>query len=159
QAQHEMDQIANGLERQYPDTNTQMGVRLEHFHSSLAFEPRPALLMLSGAVGVLFLIVCANLASLQLGRAPVRSRELAIRRALGAGRARLVRQLLTESLILSVLGGAIAFAIVAAARLVLLRYAGTVVPLFADFRLDRSVVIFDIALSFAAPVLFGVLPA
>src|SRR6185295_13670695 len=74
-AQQEMASIARGLERQYPDTNTQMGVRLESFHASLAFEPRPALLMLSGAVGLLFLIVCANLASLQLGRAAVRTRE------------------------------------------------------------------------------------
>src|SRR5207253_2355889 len=64
-AQQEMDAIARTLERQYPDTNTQMGVRLESFHGSLAFEPRPALLMLSGAVGLLFLIVCANVANLQ----------------------------------------------------------------------------------------------
>jgi len=159
QAQQEMDRIARDLERRYPDTNTQMGVRLENFHSSLAFEPRPALLMLSGAVGVLFLIVCANLASLQLGRAAVRTRELAIRRALGAGRGRLVRQLLTESLVLSVAGGAMGFALVAAARIVLLRFAGTVVPFFADLRLDRSVLAIDAVLSLAAPLLFGVLPA
>jgi putative ABC transport system permease protein len=159
QASQEMDAIARRLEQQYPDTNTKMGVRLEDFHSSLAFEPRPALLMLSGAVAVLFLIVCANLASLQLGRAAVRTRELAIRRALGAGRTRLVRQLITESLVLSVVGGALGFALVAAARVLLLRYASTVVPFFADLRLDRSVVLVDFALSLTAPLLFGVLPA
>ena len=159
QAGHEMHAIASRLEQQYPDTNTKAGVRLEHFHSSLAFAPRPALLMLSGAVAVLFLIVCANLASLQLGRAAVRTREIAIRRALGAGRARLVRQLITESLVLSVVGGALGFALVAAARAVLLRFAGSVVPLFADLRLDWTVVLFDIGLSLAAPMLFGVLPA
>ena len=82
-----MNGIARGLEQQYPDTNTQMGVRLEPLHDSFAYEPRPALLMLSGAVGLLFLIVCANIANLQLGRARRRARELAIRRALGAGRA------------------------------------------------------------------------
>ena len=158
-AQQEMDTIARGLERQYPDTNTQMGVRLESFHSSLAFEPRPALLMLSGAVGVLFLIVCANIANLQLGRAAARTRELAIRRALGAGRGRLVRQLLTESLVISAIGGALGFVLVVLARSVLLQVAGSVLPLFAEIRLDRSVVIFDIALSLAAPVIFGVLPA
>jgi predicted permease len=158
-AQQEMDTIARGLERQYPDTNTQMGVRLESFHSSLAFEPRPALLMLSGAVGLLFLIVCANIANLQLGRAAVRTRELAIRRALGAGRGRLVRQLLTESLVISVIGGALGFVLVVLARRVLLSVAGSVLPLFAEIRLDRSVVLVDIALSLAAPLIFGVLPA
>ncbi len=106
QAEQEMNSLARGLERQYPDTNTQMGVRLESFHDSLAFGPRPALLMLSGAVGLLFLIVCANIANLQLSRATSRVRELAIRRALGAGRRRLVRQLLTESLAISAIGGA-----------------------------------------------------
>src|SRR6185295_7380039 len=146
QASQEMDAIARRLEQQYPDTNTKMGVRLEHFHSSLAFEPRPALLMLSGAVGVLFLIVCANLASLQLGRAAVRTHELAIRRALGAGRGRLVRQLLTESLVISAIGGALAFALVVLARSVLVNVAGSVIPLFAEIRLDRSVVLVDIAL-------------
>ena len=79
--------IARQLEQQYPDTNTQMGVHLEPLHDSFASEPRTALLMLSGAVGLLFLIVCANIANLQLGRAVSRGRELAIRRALGAGRA------------------------------------------------------------------------
>ena len=159
QASEEMDAIARRLEQQYPDTNTKMGVRLENYHSSLAFEPRPALLMLSAAVAVLFFIVCANLASLQLGRAAVRTRELAIRRALGAGRARLVRQLITESLVLSVVGGVLGFVLAAGARAALLRFAGSIVPLFADVRLDRSVVLVDVALSLLAPILFGVLPA
>jgi putative ABC transport system permease protein len=154
-----MDTIARGLERQYPDTNTQMGVRLESFHDSLAYGPRPALLMLSGAVGVLFLIVCANIANLQLGRAAVRTRELAIRRALGAGRGRLVRQLLTESLVISAVGGALGFALVLVARAVLLSVSAPVLPLFAELRLDRSVVLVNVALSLVAPLIFGVLPA
>jgi len=154
-----MDTIARGLERQYPDTNTQMGVRLETLHGSLAFEPRPALLMLSGAVGVLFLIVCANLANLQLGRASVRTRELTIRRALGAGRRRLARQLLTESLVISVSGGVLGFALAVLARAALVRLAASTIPLFAEVRLDRSVVLFDVALSLIAPVVFGVIPA
>jgi len=159
QAQDAMTSIARGLERQYPDTNTQMGVRLENFHDSLAFEPRPALLMLSGAVGVLFLVVCANIANLQLGRAVTRSRELAIRRALGAGRGRLVRQLVTESLVISVAGGAIGFALAAAAGTLLSRFAATAVPLFATVRVDQSVVLCAVALSLLAPLVFGVLPA
>jgi len=159
QAQQEMTTIAKGLERQYPDTNTQMGVRLEGFHSSLAFDPRPALLMLSGAVGLLFLIVCANIANLQLGRAASRVRELAIRRALGAERRRLVRQLFTESLVVSVLGGVGGLVVAWLARAALLQLSPTAIPLFAEVRLDRSVFVFDAALTIAAPLVFAVLPA
>jgi len=159
QAQQEMNTIARGLERLYPDTNTQMGVRLENFHDSLAFEPRPALLMLSGAVSLLFLIVCANVANLQLGRAASRTRELAIRRALGAGRRRLVRQLFTESLVISLIAGAFGLASAALARAALLRIADSVIPLYADLRFDRSIVLFDVALTLLAPIAFAVLPA
>jgi putative ABC transport system permease protein len=159
QAQEAMTSIARGLERQYPDTNTQMGVRLENFHDSLAFEPRPALLMLSGAVGVLFLIVCANIANLQLGRAVTRARELSIRRALGAGRGRLVRQLLTESIVISAAGGVLGFALAVGANAILARVLAASLPLFADVRVDRSVVLCAAALSLIAPLVFGVLPA
>jgi len=159
QAQQEMTTIARGLEAQYPDTNTQMGVRLERFHDSLAFEPRPALLMLSGAVGLLFLVVCANIASLQLGRAAARARELAIRRALGAARWRLVRQLFTESLVISVLGGSVGLLVAAMARTALLRLSSSTIPLFAEVRFDRSVVLFDVGLTLLAPLVFAVLPA
>jgi putative ABC transport system permease protein len=158
-AQQQMNAIASSLEKEYPDTNVQMGVLLERFHDSLAFTPRPALLMLSGAVGVLFLIVCANIANLQLGRATGRVRELAIRRALGAGRRRLVRQLLTESLIVSAVGGAMGFALAILARTAVQQLATSAIPLFAEIRLDRSVVLFCVALSLIAPLIFGVLPA
>jgi predicted permease len=159
QAQQEMTTIARGLERQYPDTNTQMGVRLENFHASLAFEPRPALLMLSGAVGLLFLIVCANIANLQLGRAAARVRELAIRRALGAERRRLVRQLFTESLVISVLGGAGGLVVAGFASAALLRLSPTAIPLFAEVRVDQPVLAFALLLTIAAPLVFAVLPA
>ena len=159
QAQQEMAAIARGLERQYPDTNTQMGVRLEAFHDSLAFERRPALLMLSAAVSLLFLIVCANIANLQLGRAASRTRELSIRRALGAGRARLVRQLFTESLVVSAIGGALGFGLAVLARATMVKLAASAIPLFAEVRLDGPVVLFNVGLSLLAPVVFGVLPA
>ena len=159
QANQDMAGIARQLEQQYPDTNTQMGVRLEPLHDSFANEPRTALLMLSAAVALLFLIVCANLANLQLGRAASRGRELAIRRALGAGRARLLRQLFTESMLLSAIGGALGFGIAALARIALTRYAASAIPLFADVQLDRGVLGFAIGLSLVAPVMFGIVPA
>ena len=115
--------------------------------------------MLIGAVGLLFLIVCANLASLQLGRGVGRTRELAIRRALGAGRARVLRQLLTESLVLSVAGGTLGFALAAFARVALTRYAASAIPLFAVVETDRTVLFFALGLSLLAPIIFDMVPA
>lgn len=159
QAQENMTAIARSLEQRYPDTNTQMGVRLEEFHASLAYQPRPALLMLSASVGLLFLIVCTNVANLQLGRAAARARELSVRRALGASRRRIARQLLTESLVMSILGGACGMAVAFGARAAVLRFAASALPLFADLRFDRSVVFFAVALTFVAPIVFGIGPA
>jgi putative ABC transport system permease protein len=159
QARQDMTRIASELEREYPDTNTQMGVRLEPLHDSFASEPRTALLMLSGAVGLVFLIVCANIANLQLGRAVSRSRELAIRRALGAARTRLLRQLFTEAIVLALLGGGLGLLLAMLAQSALTRYAASAVPLFAAVEIDRSVLAFAAILSFAAPVLFGTVPA
>ena len=159
QAREDMTNIAADLERQYPDTNTRMGVRLEPLHDSYASKPRAALLMLSGAVGLLFLIVCANIANLQLSRGVSRARELAIRRALGAGRRRVLRQLLTESLLLSVIGGALGFALAALARVALTRYAASAIPLFAVVQTDRTVLFFALGLSMIAPIIFGIAPA
>ncbi len=159
QAQQDMTAIAAQLERQYPDTNTQMGVTLEPFHDSLTGDERPALLMLLGAVAVLFVIVCANIANLQFGRAVGRTREMAIRQALGAGRARIVRQLLTESLLLSAIGGAVGVALAALGRVVLVRFAPAAVPLFTDLRLDAPVIAFSAVLCLIAPLAFGLLPA
>jgi putative ABC transport system permease protein len=159
QASEDMTGIARQLEQEYPDTNTQMGVRLEPLHDSYANAPRTALLMLSGAVGLLFLIVCANIANLQLGRGIARTRELAIRRALGAGRPRILRQLLTESLVLSVTGGVLGFVLAALARETLTRYAASAIPLFAVVQTDRTVLLFALGLSLIAPVIFGIVPA
>jgi putative ABC transport system permease protein len=159
QARDDMTAIARDLEKQYPDTNTQMGVHLEPLHESYASGPRTALLMLSGAVGLLFLIVCANIANLQLSRGVSRTRELAIRRALGAGRSRILRQLLTESIVLSVAGGSIGFVLAALARIVVTRYASSAIPLFAVVQTDRTVLFFALGLSLIAPLVFGIVPA
>jgi putative ABC transport system permease protein len=159
QARHDMDGIARHLEQQYPDTNIQMGVRLDPLHDSFASEPRTALLMLSGAVFLLFLIVCANIANLQLGRAVSRSRELAIRRALGAARSRLLRQLFTESFVLAAIGGGLGLGLAVLAQSALTRYAPSAVPLFAQVQVDRTVMLFAVALSVLAPIIFGIIPA
>ena len=144
-----MTGIARQLEQQYPDTNTKMGVRLDsctspHLSSrrstTASRRPRTALLMLSGAVGLLFLIVCANIANLQLGRGVSRTRELAIRRALGAGRARVCCASCSPSRWCFRCSAARSgFGLAALARIALTRYAASAIPLFADVQLDRTV--------------------
>ena len=158
-AREEMTAIAADLERSYPDTNTKMGVRLEPLHAIMAADARPTVLMLGGSVALLFLIVCANVASLQLGRGVGRAREIAVRRALGAGRARLVRQLLTEGLVLSVAGTAIGVLLALAAPPVLARAAVGVLPLYATPAVDSAVLTFAAVLGLVAPVVFGLMPA
>lgn len=158
-AQADMSTVAAQLERQYPDTNTKMGVGLGPFRHWVVGDTARTLTLLLGAVGLLLLIVCANVANLQLGRAAGRAREISVRTALGASRRQLVQQLLTESLIVSLMGGSLGFMIAALTPRLLLRMSPGAVPLLTEVRLDGWVVAFDIAVSFVAPMLFGVLPA
>jgi len=159
QARDQMTTIATELERIYPETNTKMGVRLEPLHGIMAADARPTVLMLGGAVAILFVIVCANVASLQLGRGLGRAREIAVRRALGAGRARLVRQLLTEGLVLSIAGTAVGVVMALAAPAFLMRVAPDALPLFATPLIDRAVLLFAVVLGLSAPAVFGLMPA
>src|SRR5581483_5867772 len=159
QARDRMTRIASDLEREHPDTNTQMGVRIEPLRDIMAADARASVLMLFAAVAVLFLIVCANVAGLQLGRASTRLREIAVRRALGAGRGRLVRQLLAEAVVLSIAGSTLGLAIAAAAPALILRAAPSALPLFATPTVDVPVLLFAAALAIAAPIVFGLAPA
>lgn len=159
QARAQMAAIGMRLQQAYPKTNATLEPRVEIFHSALAATARPALLMLFSAVGILFLIVCSNVAHLQLGRAASRLQEFSIRKALGAGRGRLVRQLFTESLLLSGLGGFLGLILASAARTATQRFAREAIPPYADLRIDTWVILFNLGITLLAPFLFGIGPA
>jgi putative ABC transport system permease protein len=159
QAGAEMKTIADRLATQYPDTNAQESAEVVPLLEQTVGNVREPLLALFGAVGVVILIVCANVANLLLVRASVRDKEIAIRTALGAGRGRLVRQMLSESVILSVAGGALGvlFAYLAIRPIQTLG-AGSI-PRVQDVAVDPAVLLFAFAVSVATGVVFGLVPA
>jgi putative ABC transport system permease protein len=158
QARADMTAIASQLEREHPDNNTKMGVGLGPLQEWFTGETRPGILMLLGAVGFLLLIVCANVANLQLSRAAARSRELAIRRALGATRARIVQQLTVESVVLALVGGALGLSVAFAVKKVLLSVMPAL-PGAAPLQMDASVLLFVLCLSILTALVFGIAPA
>jgi putative ABC transport system permease protein len=159
QAQSEMTAIASQLEHEYPYTNTKMGVGLGPFRDWTIGGARSPLLVLLAAVAFLLLIVCANVANLQLSRGVRRAREIGIRTALGASRGQIAQQLLTESLAISLLGGALGLGLAAALRALLLNASPGALPLFSEVRIDWTVAVFNFAVALLTPALFGVLPA
>jgi putative ABC transport system permease protein len=159
QAEAEMRTIASSLEEQYKDLNAGKSVKLTPAHEQLVGDLRPALLILLGAVGFVLLIACANVANLQLARAAGRGRETAIRAALGASRGRIIRQLLTESLALSVLGGLLGIAVAVGFTEMIGRYVPEGVPRISETGIDKRVLLFSFALSIVTGALFGLAPA
>jgi putative ABC transport system permease protein len=158
-AQAEFNVMARQLERQYPDTNMGRGVRLVKLQDDLVRNLRTGLLVLQVAVCLVVLIACANLANLLLSRSSVRRKEIAIRAAVGAGRLRLMRQMLTESLLLAALGGA-AGLLLAIWGVHILEAIGTkVIPELTDVRIDLRVLGFTAAVSLITGIVFGMAPA
>ena len=160
-AQSDLSAVADGLAREFPQTNRGRGVRLEPLHDSMiGSDLKMTSMLFLGVVGFVLLICCANVANLLMARASARTRELAVRAALGAGRRRIIRQLLTESLVLSLIGGGLGIAIGAA----ILRAAPALIPqgllpATVTLAFDLRVVSFCAVAALTVGLLFGLAPA
>lgn len=158
-AQVDMDVIAQQLLAQYPDTNADRGVNLVPVYEQVVGDVRPSLLALLGAASFVLLLSCANVSSLILARAAVRKRELGIRAALGASRWRLVQILLTESILLAVLGGGLGVALALLGTPLVVAIIPNSVPRAQEITLDTGVLVFSIVTSMLAGVVSGLAPA
>jgi putative ABC transport system permease protein len=159
QARAEMKTIASRLEQQYPDTNTGWGTILIPLQERIIGDVRPALWVIVGVVGFLLLIACTNVANLLLARSAARQQEIAVRRALGAGRMRLVRQFLTESIMLALCGGFLGTLLAMWGVEFLVRLGPGNIPRLDEVRLNWQVLLFTLGISILTGMLFGLLPA
>jgi putative ABC transport system permease protein len=158
-SQAQMNTIAGRLEQQYPDNNKDWGVSVQPLYDDIVGEVRPALLILLGAVGFVLLIACANVANLLLARAAGRQKEIALRAGLGASRGRIIRQLLTESLPLSVIGGGLGLLLAFWGTKSLLALSPNSMPRSREFAIDGLVLSFTLLISLLTGVAFSIIPA
>jgi putative ABC transport system permease protein len=158
-AQAEMNTLAARFARQYPDSNKDWGIQLVSLQKQAAAGSERTLSVLMAAVGCILLIACANVANLSLARGLGRQKEIAIRRALGASRARIVRQLLTESTLLALAGGLFGMLLAIWGSDLLLAIAPASLPRLSEARMDGGVLLFTLLLSLGTGVLFGLAPA
>ena len=159
QSAAEISTLGKALEKAYPRHNAELGFTTFPLHEALVGDLRPAFLILLGAVGFVLLIACANVTNLVLARAIAREMELAIRTAMGAGRGRLIRQLLTESLVLGIAGGLAGLLIGAWAADALVSLQPEGVPRLEEVAIDRNVILFTMGVSLLTGLVFGAIPA
>ena len=159
QARADMDNVARSLGVAYPDINKNSGIVVTPLQQVMVRDVRPFLLVLLAAVGFVLLIACVNVANLLLARSTGRGREFAIRTALGASRGRVIRQLLTESVLLAIAGGALGLLLASWGTRAALAALPSALPRANDVRLDPHVLLFTLIISLAAGVFFGLAPA
>jgi putative ABC transport system permease protein len=159
EAQAEMTGLADRLKEAYPDVNANEGLNVVPLHESIVGNTRSTLYVLFGAVGFLLLIACANVANLLLVRASGRDKEMVVRAAMGAGRARILRQLVTESALLALAGGAVGLLISVWGTKGLLALAPAGIPRLAEVGTDLRVLGFTLSAALGTGVLFGLAPA
>src|SRR5262249_9512055 len=159
QAGDDMKRVNVGLAATYPDVNADIKTNLMTLKELIVGEMRPVLLVLLGAIGFVLLIACVNVANLLLARSTSRQREFAIRIALGAGRSRITVQLLAESIVLALFGGALGLLLAKWGTAAALAALPTTMPRAEEIGMDLRVLLFTLAISALAGIIFGLAPA